>query len=134
MKGLWLSTLLLLASSFVIAQNNAGTCNITLNRNTTVPQFCYSIVERRFQGRPNFTLNGSVLVFDPLPENRQVEIEIDDNSDGLEAWSNLANAFVDSVRSGSLPYGKLKCQIVLNKYLDKYHNDRRKCALIIYVN
>ena len=74
-----------------------------------MPQLCRSSLERLFSPRRlNFTLNGSVVEFEQLPENRQVEIEIDDNSDGLDAWANLANAFVDSVRSGSLPYGKVK--------------------------
>ena len=107
MRGLWLSTLLVFGSSLVIAQSNSGTCDI--NRGTTVPQLCRSSLERLFSPRRlNFTLNGSVVEFEQLPENRQVEIEIDDNSDGLDAWANLANAFVDSVRSGSLPYGKVK--------------------------
>ena len=111
MRALWLSTLLVFCSSLVIAQSNSRTCDITLNRGTTVPQFCRASLETIFSPRRlNFTLNGSVLEFEQLPENRQVEIEIDDNSDGLQAWANLANSFVDSVRSGSLPYGKLKCQ------------------------
>ena len=109
MRALWLSTLLVFGSSLVFAQTNSGTCDITLDRGTTVPQTCRASLERSFAPRRlNFTfLNGSVLEFEPLPENRQVEIEVDDNSDGLDAWANLANAFVDSVRSGSLPYGKL---------------------------
>lgn len=108
MRALWLSTLLVFGSSLVIAQSNSGTCDITLDRSTTVPQACRASLERLFSPRRlNFTFNGSALIFEPLPENRQVEIEVDDNSDGLEAWANLANSFVDSVRSGSLPYGKL---------------------------
>lgn len=106
MKALWLSTLLVFGSSVVIAQNNAENCNITLD--TTVPRSCLAFVKEKLGRRPNFDLtNDSELEFNPLPENRQVEIEIDDNSDGLEAWADLANSFVDSVRSGSLPYGKI---------------------------
>ena len=102
MKALWLSTLLVFGSSIVIAQ----VCDV--ERSMSVPQLCVSSLERRFTSRRlNFTINGSVLTFEPLPENRQVDIEVDDNSDGLESWANLANAFVDSVRSGSLPYGKM---------------------------
>ena len=102
------STLLVCCSNFVIAQSN--TCYVTLD--TTVPEFCYATLQNRLpQGRLNFTLvngiNTSVtLEFEPLPENHQVELEVVDNSDGLKAWANLANSFVDSVRSGSLPYGK----------------------------
>ena len=105
MRALWLSTLLVFGSSLVIAQSNSGTCDI--RRGMTVPQICRASLESSFSPRRlNFTLNGSVLEFEPLPENRQVEIEVDDNSDGLDAWANLANSFVDGVRSGSLPYGK----------------------------
>ena len=107
MKALWLSTLLLFSSCLVTAQNSPGSCNITLDRDVTVPQFCYVSVQGQFPRRLNFTVMNGSLEFEPLPENRQVEIEIDENSDGLEAWANLANAFVDSVRSGSLPYGKV---------------------------
>ena len=105
MKALWLSTLLLVSLSLV----NSRTCDITLERDSTVPGLCYRLVEYQLANDSrrnlNFSLtNDSELIFEPLPENRQVEIEIDDNSDGLESWSNLANAFVDGVRSGSLPY------------------------------
>lgn len=72
----------------------------------TVPQFCYDSLQRRFAERLNYTLvNGSTLALDPLPKNRQVELKVDDNSDGLKGWANLANSVVDGVRSGSLPYG-----------------------------
>ena len=103
-KALWFAVL-----GFIIAQSiPAETCDVTLddNRETTVTQFCLSSLEKRFstKGKLNFTLNGSVLLFTPLPENRQVEIKIHDDSDGLEAWANLANAFVDSIASESLPY------------------------------
>ena len=103
MKVLWFSPVL---AYIVMAQSISETCDITLNRDTTVTQFCLSSLERRFstKGKLNFTLNGSVLLFTPLPGNRQVEIKIHDDSDGLEAWANLANAFVDSVASESLPY------------------------------
>ena len=109
MKTLWLSAIIMFIS---ISPSVSETCDITLddNRDTTVTQFCLSSLERRFstKGKLNFTLNGSVLVFTRLPENHQVEIKIRDDSDGLEAWANLANAFVDSVASESLPYdGKM---------------------------
>jgi len=107
MKALWLSTLLLFVSS-VTAQTNSTDCNITLDRDDTVPQLCYAYIQAQFRGRKlNFTVTNEMLNFEPLPENRQVAIQIDENSDGLEAWANLANAFVDSVRSGSLPYGNV---------------------------
>lgn len=115
MKALWLSTLLVIGSTLVIAQGNSGTCDIRLDRGLTVPRLCYNIVQNELGRNLNFTLtNDSELIFAPLPENRQVEIEIDDNSDGLESWSNLANAFVDSVRSGSLPYSGKYSDIVLD--------------------
>ena len=97
-------------SKFVVAQSTPNTCYITLD--TTVPEFCYSTLQNRLsRGRLNFTLvNGTntnvTLEFEPLPENHQVELEVVDSSDGLKAWANLANSFVDGVRSGSLPYGK----------------------------
>ena len=109
LKAFWLSTLLVFGSSLV-AQSNSGTCDI-MDRGTTVPQFCHSslgggpLEAGLFSlqiSRLNFTLNGSILVFTPLPENRQNEIEIDDKS---KVWTNLANAFVNSIGSGSLPYG-----------------------------
>ena len=117
MKALWFSAIL--AFTVSIVQSISKTCDITLddNRDTTVTQFCLSSLGRRFEStkrRLNFTLNGSVLVFTPLPENRQVEIKIHDDSDGLEAWANLANAFVDSVTSESLPYdGKIATYVPL---------------------
>ena len=96
-------------SNFAAAQSTPNTCYTTLD--TTVPEFCYTSLQNRFpQRRLNFTLNVTstsvTLEFDSLPENRQVNLEVVDNSDGLKAWANLANSFVDSVRSGSLPYGK----------------------------
>ena len=117
MRVLWLSTLLVFGSSLVIAQSS-GSCDSRLDRGTTVPQFCYALLQSLYPGRAiNFTLTDeSELIFTPLPENRQVEVEVDDNSDGLESWSNLANAFVDSVRSGSLPYGKVLRITLLVKY------------------
>ena len=96
-----------------LAESNSGlTCDITMNGGTTtVPQFCLSSLgggpleesSSLLISRLNFTLNGSVLTFAPLPENRQNEIEIDDNS--KTDWADLANAIVDSIGSGSLPYG-----------------------------
>ena len=112
---LWLILFLSCCSNFVSAQftPRPGTCNVTLD--TTVPQFCYTNLERVFpRGRLNFTIvyesNSSVtLRFKALPENRQVNLEVVDDSDGLKSWASLANSFVDSVRGGSLPYGTVEC-------------------------
>ena len=78
MKALWFSAVLTL-----IAESISETCDITLddNRDSSITQFCLSsLLERRFstkgKSQLNFTLNGSVLVFTPLPENRQVEIKV----------------------------------------------------------
>ena len=118
MLRLMLCGLLLLScydqcSDFVAAKSLAqstppNTCYVTLD--TTVPQFCYTSPLNKFpQGGLNFAIieNKSQLEFEPLPENRQVDLEVVDNSDGLKGWSSLANSFVDSVRSGSLPYGRV---------------------------
>lgn len=113
-KILWFILFLSCCSNFVPAQFTPGlgsTCNVTLD--TTVPQFCYASLEGGIpRGRLNFTIvyesNSSVsLRFEALPENRQVNLEVVDDSDGLKGWASVANSFVDSVRGGSLPYGKL---------------------------
>ena len=134
MKALWLSTLLVIGSSLVIAQGNSRTCDITLDRGLTVPRLCYNFIQNRLNDSRrnlNFTLtNDSELIFAPLPENRQVEIEIDDNSDGLESWSNLANAFVDSVRSGSLPYSGKYSRIVLGIAIRFTGNEYTVCLCV----
>ena len=91
LKVLWLSTLFVAFGSSSVAQNNSGTCEITMDRGTTVPQFCLSslgggpALEGPFSpqihwSQLNFTLNGSVLAFTPLPKNRQNEIEEIDDS------------------------------------------------------
>jgi len=106
MEALWLYLLVL---SVVSAQNNSGSsCNISLDGFTSVPRLCLSAQQaavRLVSDVVNFTLadNGSII-FEPLPPARVVNVAVDDDSDGLKAWANLANAFVDSVRSGSLPY------------------------------
>ena len=98
-------------SNIVVAESRRNTCYVTLD--TTVPEFCYTTLQNRFpQRKLNFSLvNGTnnrvSLEFKPLPENHQVELEVINNSDGLKAWASLANSFVDTVRSGSLPYGIL---------------------------
>ena len=111
LKVLWLSTLFVAFDSSSVAQNNSGTCEITMDRGTTVPQFCLSslgggpALEGPFSLQINwlnFTLNGSALVFTPLPEDRQNEVEEIENS---KSWADLANILVDSIGSGSLPYG-----------------------------
>lgn len=107
MKALWLYPLALCSLSVVLAQNNNDTCDISLGGFDSVPRMCESL-QRRAAGFLNFTLadNGSII-FIPLPPARIANIEVNDDSDGLKGWANLANAFVDSVRSGSLPYGNV---------------------------
>ena len=108
MKALWLSVLIFTFVVPSVVQNIAGTCDIKLkDRDSTVTQFCLSALEKRFSPL-NLNFNGSLLVFTPLPDNHQVEIKIHDGSDGLEPWANLANDFVDSLTSESLPYGKIR--------------------------
>ena len=104
LKVLWLSTLFVAFGSSSVAQNDSGTCEITMDRGTIVPQFCRSSLGGgpAFFPQLNFTLNGSVLAFTPLPENRQNEVEEIDDS---KTWADLANIFVDSIGSESLPYG-----------------------------
>lgn len=104
--------LLLLTGSlnFVVAQSNSGTCYVT-PLDTTVTQFCYASLQNNSQGSLNFTVvndsntSSVTLKFKPLPGIHQVELEAKDDSDGLKGWASLANSFVNSVRSGSLPYG-----------------------------
>ncbi|XP_065919120.1 prominin-1-A-like isoform X2 [Dysidea avara] len=114
MRTLWLYDFLVLCVLGVVAlagSNNSGSsCNISVTGQVTVPELCLSAQEttaRLLSRVLNFTLaeNGS-LVFEPLPPTRQVVIsmEMTDGSNRLKTWSNLANNFVDSVRSGSLPY------------------------------
>ena len=101
-----LALLILYPSLCVVTAQSTppDTCYVTLD--ITVPQFCYASLQNRFPQRLNFTVvNGSTLELDPLPENRQVELKVDDSSGGLRGWANLANGLVDGVRSGSLPYG-----------------------------
>jgi len=120
MKVQQLLFLVLCGLDFVMAQSSQPTtCNVTRTLDTTVPELCYARLNDLSPGRLNFTLvNGSAmnvtLKFNPLPKTRQVELEVVDNSDGLKAWTALANAFVDDVRSGSLPYGKLSA----NRYIE----------------
>ena len=111
MRALWLYLLALCSLGVVLAQNDNNTCDISLGGFSSVPQMCDSIqreVAEMLQEMLNFSLadNGSII-FAPLPAARLVHIEVNDNSDGLKGWANLANAFVDSVRSGSLPYGNV---------------------------
>ncbi|XP_065919451.1 prominin-1-A-like [Dysidea avara] len=120
MRALWLYLLALCSLGVVLAQNDNNTCDISLGGFSSVPQMCDSIqreVAEMLQEMLNFSLadNGSII-FAPLPAARLVHIEVNDNSDGLKGWANLANAFVDSVRSGSLPYDVILP--VLNSSLD----------------
>lgn len=110
MRVLWLYTSLALFSLGVALGQN-DTCDISLGEFDSVPAMCQSAQKLAAQlvaDVLNFSLaaNGSIM-FTPLPRARVVTLEVNDDSDGLKAWANLANAFVDSVRSGSLPYGKL---------------------------
>ena len=90
------------------------TCSYT-RLDTTVSQFCYTTLLNRFAyKRLNFTIvttgspnTGAALEFEPLTDNRQVDVEVVDDSDGLKAWTSLANSFVDGVLDGGLPYGKV---------------------------
>ena len=86
-----------------------SSCNISLGGHNSVPDLCLSIQEeaaRLVSTILNFTLaeNGSII-FASLPPTREVSVSVNDDSDGLRGWTNIANSFVDSVRSGSLPYG-----------------------------
>ncbi|XP_065919098.1 prominin-1-A-like [Dysidea avara] len=85
-----------------------SSCNISLGGHNSVPDLCLSIQEeaaRLVSTILNFTLaeNGSII-FASLPPTREVSVSVNDDSDGLRGWTNIANSFVDSVRSGSLPY------------------------------
>ena len=118
MRTLWLYIFIICRLSRAIAQNSSSSsssCNISLAGHVSVPELCLSAQEaatRLLSRVLNFTLaeNGS-LIFEPLPHARQVNVEVEDESNGLKAWANLANSFVDSVRSGSLPYGNVKCTV-----------------------
>ena len=111
MRTLLFYNLLLLCGlgGIVLAGNSSGSsCNISL---VSVPELCLTTQEtavRLHSQVLNFTLaeNGS-LVLKPLPATRQVNLEVEDGSGRLKTWSNLANSFVDTVRSGSLPYGTI---------------------------
>jgi len=92
----------------VAAHNNDDSCDISLAGHVSVPELCLSAQEaaaRLVSRVVNFTLaeSGSVI-FRPLPSTRLVEVN--DKSDGLKGWANVANSFADGVCSGSLPYGK----------------------------
>jgi len=94
-----------------VAQNNSGSsCNVLYaGQDLSVPELCLSAQEaaaRLLTRAVNFSLadNGS-LIFKPLPPTRQVSVQVEDGSGRLKTWSNLANSFIDTVRSGSLPYG-----------------------------
>ncbi|XP_065919137.1 prominin-1-A-like isoform X2 [Dysidea avara] len=123
MRTLWLYIFIICRLSRAIAQNSSSSsssCNISLAGHVSVPELCLSAQEaatRLLSRVLNFTLaeNGS-LIFEPLPHARQVNVEVEDESNGLKAWANLANSFVDSVRSGSLPYDVIIS--VINSSLD----------------
>lgn len=113
---LWLHLFVITWSfSRSLAQNNNGSsCHDASlpgqvdGRKISVPELCLSVQETAtpLSRALNFTLaeNGS-LVLEPLPPARQVSVDVEEKSDGLKPWANLANSFVDSVRTGSLPYG-----------------------------
>ena len=113
MKPLWAFWLykLLVLCELGVAQNNSGSiCNVSYaGQDLSVPELCLSTQEaaaRLLTRVVNFSLaeNGS-LIFKPLPPTQEVSVQVEDSSDRLKIWSNLANSFVDTVRSGSLPYG-----------------------------
>ena len=113
MKTLWAFWLykLLVLCELGVAQNNSGSiCNVSYaGQRLSVPELCLSAQEaaaRLLTRVVNFSLaeNGS-LIFKPLPPTRQVNVQVEDGSDRLKTWSILANSFIDTVRSGSLPYG-----------------------------
>ncbi|XP_065919096.1 prominin-1-like isoform X2 [Dysidea avara] len=102
--------LVLCSLDIVLAVQNTGNnnCDISLAGHVSVPELCLSAQKaaaRLVSRIVNFTLaeNGSVI-FQPLPPARVVSVEVNGESGGLKGWANLANSFVDGVRSGSLPY------------------------------
>ena len=108
MGALWLCLLAVLSGSGACSD-----CDISLAGQASVPEFCLSAqaeeAAQSFSGVLNFTLaeNGS-LMFEPLPPARKVSVEVksDNNANGLKNWAKLANSFIGSVWSGSLPYSK----------------------------
>ena len=116
---LWSNILFLLCCTIIVtAQSVPPMANDTCSYarlDTTVSQFCYTTLLNRFAyKRLNFTIvttgspnTGAALEFEPLTDNRQVDVEVVDDSDGLKAWTSLANSLVDSVLDGGLPYGKV---------------------------
>ena len=117
---LWSNILFLLCCTIIVtAQSVPPMANDTCSYarlNTTVSQFCYTTLLNRFAyKRLNFTIvttgspnTGAALEFEPLTDNHQVDrVEVVDDSDGLKAWTSLANSLVDSVLDGGLPYGKV---------------------------
>ena len=108
MKMLWACLVALCSSGLALGQTS---CNISLGGHSSAPELCLSIQEEaaRFASKIlNFSLaeNGSIT-FTSLPPTRVVNATVNDDSDGLRGWTNIANSFVDSVRSGSLPYGMM---------------------------
>ena len=106
MEMLWACLIVLCSSGLALGQIS---CNISLGGHSSVPELCLSMQEeaaRAASKRLNFSLaeNGSIT-FTSLPPARIVDIQVTDDSDGLSGWTSIANSFVDSVRSGSLPYG-----------------------------
>ena len=106
MKVLWACLVALCSCSLGLVDSQTS-CNISLGGHDSVPELCLSIQEEAAVSTVlNFTLaeNGSII-FASLPPTRQVSVSVNDDSDGLRGWTSIANSFVDSVRSGSLPYG-----------------------------
>ncbi|XP_065919097.1 prominin-1-A-like [Dysidea avara] len=105
MKVLWACLVALCSCSLGLVDSQTS-CNISLGGHDSVPELCLSIQEEAAVSTVlNFTLaeNGSII-FASLPPTRQVSVSVNDDSDGLRGWTSIANSFVDSVRSGSLPY------------------------------
>ena len=48
--------------------------------------------------------NGEVI-FEPFPDSSTPVISEEYNSNGLGAWYGMASGFINTVRTGNLPYG-----------------------------
>ena len=110
-----------LISKVLAAQTSSSSCDISLAGQVSVPELCLSAQQAAAQlvsRTVNFSLldNGSIS-FEPIPAIRAVTLEVNKESGGLNGWANLANAFVDGVRSGGLPYGTVIIVMCVRIYL-----------------
>ena len=111
MRELHLWSYLLVGALFsaVCAMNNCErSCDLSLNDSVSVLEFCFS-EHKATENFTNFTLaeNGSII-FKPLPQAGQVSVEVNKNMYETKGFglANLANSFVNFVKSGSLPYSE----------------------------